>query len=250
VKAFYAPHPHFQLPSNTEAKIWRYSDLAKLITVLEQKALYFPCTLKLPDPFEGLFSLPTASHISALPNGANIIQSYKHMKRSVFVNSWHLNEHESHTMWNVYARAEAGVAIQSTVSRLISSFPALPDPSADMALIPQVFIGAVKYLDYESEAMDWGNLFLSFLLKNKQFEAERELRAVVWRPLLQMNDSDCGGFYVEANLETLIESVYISPNAPPYYVEAVTAICKRYQIHSPVTPSRVGKTPHYYAEYS
>ena len=38
----YAEHPSFHLPTNPSAKIWRYMDFTKFVSLLETNALYFP----------------------------------------------------------------------------------------------------------------------------------------------------------------------------------------------------------------
>jgi hypothetical protein len=246
VKAFYGVSPHFRLPPNLDGKIWRYCDLAKLITILENKALFFPSAASLPDPFEGLFSRPTATQIRTRADASDLLGFYSENKNNVFVNSWHMNEFESDAMWRLYATAEGGVAIQSRVSLLIAALPPLEDdPSAPMDIVPQVFVGTVKYIDYESEDMDSGNIFQPFLVKRKHFDHERELRGVMWRP---EEPEKRTGLYVDIDLDELIERLYIAPAAPRYYVDAVTAVCRAFGIQKPVAQSNAYMLPDYYVK--
>jgi hypothetical protein len=250
MKAFYAPHPHFRLPSNRDAKIWRYCDLGKLVTILERKALYFPSADTLADAYEGLFTLPVVTKLASRPETQRQIPFSRELKKDMFVNSWHMNEYESGAMWKVFTTAEGGIAIQSTVGRLIASFPPLPIPveSASIEKFPQVFISTVEYFDYDTDNIDTGNIFLPYLAKQKYFDYERELRAVLWRPKPMPSESNSPGEYVDTNLETLTENLYVSPSAPEYYVDAVKAVCKKYEIATLVKQSEAGTKPRYYGE--
>lgn len=167
-------HPVFTPPADVNAKIWRYMDLSKYLSLLECGALYFSRADKLGDPYEGAMSHSNrqmrpsvygdAIHASAFEMRAFQLQWERQW---TFVNCWHMNEHESDAMWRIYARTTDAVAIQSTYAKLFQVLPS------------QAFLGVVKYIDYDSEWMPEGNLFYSFAHKRKSFEHERELRALI-----------------------------------------------------------------------
>lgn len=249
MKAYYAPHPNVELPSDLDAKIWRYCDLAKLITILDRKALFFPSSTILPDPFEGLYSRPIVDEVSSIPQGALMLTAWRRMKRTVYVNSWHLNQYESEAMWRLYGSEGGGVAIQSTISRLIGSFPELPQPNLSAAEFLQVHIGIVRYYDYETDPIPFGNLFIPYLAKRKHFDHERELRAIAWRPDdLHLPGAGRNGLFIDTALDTLIENLYVSPFAPQYCLEAVQAVCTKYELTKPIIQSDSAKPPAYYSE--
>jgi hypothetical protein len=54
--AFGKPHPVFVPPEDTNSLIWRYTDLAKLLSLLDRSELFFPRLDKLEDPFEGYYT--------------------------------------------------------------------------------------------------------------------------------------------------------------------------------------------------
>ena len=56
VQARYAEVMGCQSPKNENAKIWRYMDFTKLVSLLEKRALFFCRSDKLGDPFEGSYS--------------------------------------------------------------------------------------------------------------------------------------------------------------------------------------------------
>ena len=99
------------------------------------------------------------------------------------------------------------------------------------------------------------NVYQAFIIKRKSFEHEHELRAITSLPetgfgdpiltesdkLLerispapkgeldpaQLTDS---GKYVHVNLDILIEHVYISPLAKPWFIEVVKSILAKFNI--------------------
>lgn len=49
-------HPSFPQPEKPLTPVWRYMDFAKLVSLLQHGALYFPRLDRLADPFEGSLS--------------------------------------------------------------------------------------------------------------------------------------------------------------------------------------------------
>ena len=51
----YQTHPAFIEPHDRTARLWRYMDLPRLLSVLDKRALFFPsiATLSEADPYEG-----------------------------------------------------------------------------------------------------------------------------------------------------------------------------------------------------
>ncbi len=206
-------HPVFQQPPDPSIRIWRYMDFAKYVSLLVTKELWFSCTDKLGesfegklgDPFEGTFSRATAEELrkelltlirgGELPKETNIdemvesqVQGNQWLREWTYVNSWHMNERESAAMWRLYARTNEAVAIQSTYARLRDCLPsAVEAGKPDMTglsdkwvgLPSAIYMGKVQYRDYATEPMPIGNAFHPFMFKRKSFEHEREVRAVI-----------------------------------------------------------------------
>ena len=71
-----------------------------------------------------------------------------------------------------YLKSDEGIAIQSTVKRLIDSFAAFAD---------LVYIGVVSYIDYDKDNMRGPGCFNVFdfaLLKRISYAYENEIRAI------------------------------------------------------------------------
>jgi hypothetical protein len=283
-------HPSLTAPADPNDRIWRYIDLAKFVSLLSRTALYFPNleALAATDPHEGLLSyanyrhrgwntisdLTPEEHKSIIFDEARFnseeskriqFESTRNSReywcrrrlydrRTLFVSCWHLNTEESAAMWMQYAAGGQGIAITSSYKNIIE---ALADASE------RLFVGTVKYLDWQSEPVE--NTMLFPFSKRRSFDYEKEFRIVYWDLTIQepinsscqklanhmmdhlyrrittpidwsMIDKECEqvqyeqGRYIRVNLNTLIKEVYVSPTSPDWVLEVVEEICKRFSI--------------------
>jgi hypothetical protein len=120
------------------------------------------------------------------------------------VSCWHINEHESEAMWQLYTTAGQGVAIESTKARL------------ERALRGEgIIVDLVRYMDFESDEIEKGHKHYGLFLKRKSFAHEQELRATIRLP------TPGTGTAVPCDLNALIAQIHVFPKAPLYYAEAV-----------------------------
>ncbi len=127
----YEKNPIFEQPTNENVQIWRYMDFTKFVSFIESKHLYFARTDKLEDPFEGSWPKLNVDarqyhypHLSPEENKNYIKlmgQMSKNHPKNIFINCWHMNEHESTAMWKLYLKSNEGIAIQSTYQKLRDS---------------------------------------------------------------------------------------------------------------------------------
>jgi hypothetical protein len=275
------PHPIFRPPPDMDGKIWQYMELAEFVSMLHRKALFFIKANKLRDPYEGLipqfnnnnynrtrgseynkqgeeesqkFQSQDQSNrfVQRLPQA--MVQKFELYRELLLINPWHYNEYESAAMWNLYSHENAGIAIQSTTTKLSKCFRDNNDDT--------IWIGKVQYLDFSKDCMnEWNNLFQAFVTKRKSFEYENEIRAVTclpddrlrdewivktanrervssskWR-IVNPTDLTDKGKYVNANLQTLIEKVYIAPYAESWFEEVVESLLSKYELNATVTKS-------------
>lgn len=235
-------HPSFREPG---AQIWRYMDFTKFVSMLDSRALFFSRLDKLGDRFEGTVSEPTLDAIRASyvgpPEAVNkLVEMFGKrtpdlMRQTLFVNCWHANAFESDAMWKIYVKGN-GIAVQSTFQRLKRSLS-----TATQTL----FAGEVEYIDFRRAAMDVGIAFTPALHKKKSFEHEKEVRAVWWDTasvqLINQTGShpapDKRGVPVAADLNVLIENVYVAPNADPWFVALVDSVLAKYGLNVKAIPS-------------
>jgi len=248
----YEEHPTFIQPENEEIKVWRYMDFTKLISLIDSRRLYFTRADKFEDPFEGSWpkiNVAAREFVSddIAPEGREKFleamrgmgETNKHWPRYKAINCWHLNEFESAAMWKLYLKSDEGVAIQSTYSKLKKS---ITDDE-------KVFLGKVKYIDYDTEYIDAGNILGPFVHKRKSFEHEREVRGVISKwPTgeggIDFSQETIGhGLHIKVDIETLIERIYIAPSAPGWFADLVKAAITRYGYDFEVIHSKLNENP-------
>jgi hypothetical protein len=227
-------HPACELPDDQKIKLWRYMSFAKFISILDKNALFFSRSDKLDDAFEGTFPKTNIMHGDdpfMIPEMRSLSMQFRGM---VCLNSWYISEYESEGMWHRYSKPDEGIAIQSTISRLIRCFK-----DTDY----EINIGKVKYIDYEKECIPTWNATYQFLYKRKQFENERELRAttILSHPR-ELKDYEMG-IYVPVNINILIEVVYLSPKVQKWFCELVKSIMEKYNLHEEVKRSTLANNP-------
>jgi len=227
--------------------------LARLIALLQGRALFFSCPDRFGDAFEGSAPHPNvigrqemvdlAIRDGMTPEQARLVYDHSHIQQSatswVGVNCWHMNEHESAAMWKLYVDGGEGIAIKSTFARLRDAFLAVERP---------IFIGAVTYINYETEPIADNNLFAPFMFKRTSFAHEREMRALVWKfPDFHLGDDYAtrpmgDGVNVPADVETLIESIRVAPSSPRWFVEVVEAVVRVFGLSFEVAQSSLDST--------
>jgi hypothetical protein len=248
----YEDHPVFVQPNNEDIKVWRYMDFTKLVSLIDSRRLYFSRADKLGDPFEGSWprmnvlarqripdEIPEQARANFAKVMTNMSQINKNWPRYNAINCWHINEHESAAMWKLYLKSDEGIAIQSTYKKLKRS---LIDAE-------QIFLGVVKYIDYEKEWITDGNMLSPFVHKRKSYEHEQEVRALVikWPTGEQGfefdNETIVDGLRIKADIETLIERIYVAPSTPNWFSELVKAVVNRYGYEFKVEHSKLNEKP-------
>lgn len=228
--------PAFAGPKNLNAKIWKFLDFTKFISLLETKSLYFARSDKLPDPHEGTYGKFGKIHRPVIGSAVNperqhLYDNYKKIRQSVFLNCWHENEHESAAMWDLYLKSNEGIAIQSTFKKLTGCF--------GVSGRPDIHVGRVKYLDYQKESLPTDNELFPFMYKRKSFEHENEIRALI----RDENILEENGIFVPVNVPRLIEKIYVAPTAEHWILDLVKSITKKYELNNEVIKSSLFDDP-------
>jgi hypothetical protein len=232
-------HPYFRNPSN-QTKVWRYVDFTKFVSLLDTKSLYFSLIDKLEDKFEGSITQADfereISNLNSLMNFApdfadvslEIHNEHSDMRRLfrkiVYVNCWHMNEHESQAMWKLYVKTRKGIAIQTTFKRLSESFSESEE---------SVYIGEINYSPTTSKPNS--HFIRPFLHKLPSFEYEHELRAVISKIPIEkpeippyVTEPISSGEFVRVNLDTLMEQIVVSPESGDGFFDLVKSVTEKY----------------------
>jgi len=161
-------------------------------------------------------------------------------------------------MWDIYLNSDQGVCIQS-------SFESLRD---SMDTDEDVFISKVKYVDYaEVEIPGWEGLadtISPFIYKRDAFKHESELRAIIhdlpWYQSggtgkitvddIRDEDLENGGYEpgrsVSVDLDELIESIRVSPEAGSWVETLVEDVCDEYGLDTNlIDDSPMDQEPHH-----
>lgn len=239
-------HPAFSPPADPSIRIWRYMDFTQFVSMLEEKGLLFTRADLLIDKFEGTMSRPLYDFLERHSDAEQHAGLLRLTKGWSFVNCWHMNEFESMAMWEVYSTSKESVCVQTTYARLRE------------ALAEDVYIGMVNYISYERDKIPAGNTFWPLVHKRKSFEHERELRAA-WSDLVSVSSAGpevaSGAKYQSApqsvvwkqvDLGALIENVYVSPDAGPWFQALVRKVLKTYGSNLPVERSDLAAEPLFY----
>lgn len=265
----------FKKPSSA-TKIWRYTDFTKFVSLLSKRSLYFARMDLLDDKFEG--SLPRIHnpkppvapqkmfkevfgedydkqlkiiHEAERKLSQKSSQLHKSSRKMWFINSWSATESESAAMWRVYLKSNEGIAIQSTFKRLSDS----------IIQKENIRFGLLNYVDtYESTVRDFSDALscmarYPFMFKRKCFEYETELRAILFNFMTEKDKRQFfskpsirgmpKGLYIEVDLPTLIERVYISPYTQNWFSDLVKSVVDKYGFQFEVLPSSLADKPYF-----
>lgn len=206
-------------------KIIRYMDFAKFLNLLNTRKLYFSSGEKFEDVFEGkipnVFFLNMAKEIKD-----KYLISYEDSKRNTYISCWSLATTESYALWKIFA-PDYGVAIKTTTHKLSK-------------LIEHVngMVFKVQYIDYGDKELKIplcrNNLIMRnfFSLKSNVYKYEEEVRAIYTsQEPIDINITDLNGF---------IESIYVSPTSPPWFLGLVKDTVKnRYNLNIDVSLSNI-----------
>lgn len=240
-------------PEDDRLKIWRYMDFIEFVDLLDKSALFFPRADKLGDPFEGSHGKAYVAEMkSAFKEGKdseqilkNLGSVYRKIVKFTFLNCWHMNEHESAAMWNLYVKSNEGIAIQSSIAALRSSIKETGY---------EIYVGKVEYLDYESEVMTGGleeGERYPFFHKRKSFEHERELRLMIQdfksakSLIIYASPPHRDGIYVSVDLGSLIERIYLAPSCPKWQLGLLKSVTRKYGLNKEVIQSGLNEKPVY-----
>ena len=246
-----------EAPKDENVKIWRYLEFTKFVSLLNTQALFFSRADKLPDPFEGSYPRTNIElrpdYLSHIPKdkAVKLLTMFstlsKEMRTFTFISCWHISNHESAAMWELYTHSAGGIAIQATFKRLRECFDTSPEDN--------VYISEVKYIDYDIERMPEGdilNALSPYVHKRTSFAYEHELRAIIQKePPIINNKFDFSqapfdlGKYVSVDLDILIEKIFVSPSAPEWFTALVHSVVDKYNLGKEVIQSSMSKDPVY-----
>ena len=243
--------------SQIDNTIWRYTNFAKFVDLLETKALFFANRKSFPDQYEGWHNALGANDHFDISNEGKLVdapepydqRSARNSKgikqimgyhndmilRSTGIQCWAMKQKDSNVMWKAYAGLSSAVAITSTPRRLLSSLKQNDTH--------QITYGLVDYIDYEKEKIPPDNIYSPLFKKADFFCEENEFRVCVTCKDDEQYIPQGDGFPVIVDLKRLITGVYISPMSQGWFSNLCAQICKRYGVDAPVRFSKIFSVP-------
>lgn len=243
----YITHPNLYEPLSTQY-LWRYQNFPKFADLIQNKKLFFSSVKQFDDPWEGFPSKNNSNPERIIRVRKNSdkkdeiseefefvkakdffgnqhesvaemsIKSAINLRKTFFVNCWHMNDDESDSQWKIYGTDPCSLAIVSSFERLQASI------TDELNIYGSQVIYYSKY-EYSRE----GNALYNVIHKRKAFMHEREFRLVYMNfKLLHVKESEIPqGIVVSIDLEKLIDRIVISPRAPTWFVNLVDEFLKR-----------------------
>jgi hypothetical protein len=246
------------LPDDRSARIWRYIDLPKFLSLLDKEVLYFARADLLGDPFEGSITPGSIEDFRRGLSDDAYLEKMRYLTQRLrewsWVSCWHLAEGESAALWRLYARSPGGIAIQSTIERLMEFVP--EQLNKDGVYIRSQDISIVHYIDYQKRNPDMNSTVGLLICKRESFRHERELRAVIQLiPTIESSSRPGGraidlsaptgppGVEVAVRVNRLVERIYVEPSSPDWYFELIKSAIKRYGYDVPCHRSSLDDPP-------
>ncbi len=239
-------HYCFRQPHSESIRLWRYMDFTKFASFISSSTLFFCRSDLFVDPFEGTYSKanvrlrPYVYHGLEMQNNPCHSSTFiKWSKEWACINCWHANEYESAAMWDLYAKTNEAVAIETDYLSLKNVLPS------------NVYLGLVNYINYETDWLPEGNLLYPFMHKRNSFEHEKEVRAIILefpsdgQKILFEKKNDMSGINMAIELNSLIKNIYVSPTAPSWLVDLTREIATKYGVTANVKKSDLYSEPVY-----
>lgn len=217
----------------------RYMDLPKLLDLLYTKSLYFRRADGFSDKLEGaLFpafrkSLDEAHAAGKSPYDSN--HYYQRARLGNYVSCWTIGATDNMALWQLYGGVKASIALTTTVDRLIV---------CGAAWDRSMRIKKVQYIDHR-RPRNWiiGPFDDVLGYKNNAYKFERELRLVLPQQEDGWEANPMGIRLPIPNLDALVRSIVVSPEADPNFIGAVRKMCKAFGLLVPVRSSTLSLIP-------
>ena len=228
-----------------DLKLWRYMDLARLVSLLDAKAIWLARADTFRDKHEGRFPDEmrtlaekayegfSADDLSLVRNAADFEDF---LRKNTFISCWHKNIDENMAMWEIYGRDMNAVAVQTTVGRIKCGTDSSKLQGHSLLLKPVLYQSTEEVsgvLPYEH----------CFFRKRPHFSFEQEVRISLdtYSPKNPTKDTP-HGHQLPCSVKTLIESIYVHPDSANWFLNVVKSIAEHYYVDVDVTGGRFGNT--------
>jgi hypothetical protein len=217
----------------------RYLDLPKFLDMLRTSSMYFRRADGFPDRFEGALTPAFRKAIDDHHRSGKLKHDaeyfYRRARVGNFVSCWSLGAKDNMALWQLYSGVTTSVAVTTTIERLIQVAVAWNEPT---------LLHKVQYIDHsKSPDMVIGRYTDVLCFKNEAYEYEKEIRIIVPRQSKNWERNPDGVRLPVRDLDILLRSVVVSPEAQPWFVELIQDVCGKYGVSAPVRRSKLAFLP-------
>ena len=155
-----------------------------------------------------------------------------------------MEDDESAAMWHLYAEEGKGLAISTTVGRLLGTCRPF---FAERAKKPEdLWYGRVRYVDLLTQKLKAG-MMERFFFKHHVFGSEKEFRLAITLAMTEQFGVrvPAKGVSVEVSLDRLIQHVYIGPSVTGAQQSRVSAALGKHGLQDRIVKSCLLGTPRY-----
>lgn len=216
--------------------LWRYMDLPKFLSLLSSESLWFARSDTFKDKREGLFHPAMKAELDKIyseleskgeiPSDAEIKDTsdfQRYLSDNTYISCWHKNSTENMVMWELYGQSENSVAIKTTVEKLESSFSL----KEVYRIALEFALDEVKYMEHKSISSE-RNYRQPFFIKRPYFEFEQEARLYLMARDKKSRGVAPLGYNIKLDIHKLIDSVYVHPDAEPWFYTAIRDLVNKY----------------------
>jgi hypothetical protein len=228
----YKEHPDLPRLDYSQT-IWHYFSLSKFLGLISSSSLFFSRHDSYEDRYEGHLTKKDEEYFNKY--SLDLDKTKADALGCVYSTCWTMAEQDEYVLWKSYATLQNGIAIKSSIERLIKSL----DPNDEKI----VYVSPIQYIDYDLDysfaiTSDFINMLAPHLSKRKYFSAEKELRALFWDHKAKFSSSPKGTYH-KVDLDILIDCVFISPYSYPWFKDTISDLLKRYGINKCVKVSQI-----------
>ena len=217
----------------------RYLDLPKYLDLLRSATFYLQRADGFADQVEGartpLFrrSLNEEYAKGRIKHNADYV--WRWAREGSYVNSWSSGPKDNMALWQLYGGGANSVAITSTLGKLMR---------IALEWQTKVLIHKVEYIDhFKSPDMIVGRYTDLLRFKHEAYKYEAEVRIVVPQQHEDWERNPPELRLPVGNLNALLRSVVVSPEAGDWFYELIKDVSRKYGITVPIRRSRLTSLP-------
>lgn len=226
--------------------LWRYFKPSRFTEFLSTGKIYFAAAREFTDKFEGATAVlaPDFPEDPRFKGLSQTDQAFEQLRRLTKISCWHIERDESAAMWQLYADAGKGVAVRTSVARLLE---AIRPFFAEGAKEPEdLYYGSVRYVNLLKVRISIHSMH-RFFHKHRAFSSEKEFRLAISLAMAEEFGVrvPARGILVDICPDHLIDRIYIGPYVSAKRQAELVEEIRRSGFHERVAKSCLLGTPRY-----